>query len=79
MRISIGPAKRDGRSKVVFDRPIEKTEIHRDPSGQVRINLVASGIYDTSRYRYSIELDESEVGSLGVHASAETPQRPVDP
>ncbi|EZQ13788.1 hypothetical protein CF98_23955 [Halopseudomonas bauzanensis] len=55
MEIYIEPAKRAGKRKLIRRSSLQPTEVHRDANG-VRISVEAEGIYDSSRYLYTIKL-----------------------
>jgi len=70
MRISVQPAKRNDRVKVIYDHPMTSDDVSLGPSGEVSLLLVAGDLYNSgSRFRYTLNLTSDEVQLLS----------PVDP
>ena len=64
MRMLVGPAKREGPSRTIFDRPLIDGDLKPGTDGPV-ITIEAEGIYsDDSKYRYLIEFTLGELEAL---------------
>ncbi|HWK64423.1 MAG TPA: hypothetical protein VNS34_05760 [Rhizobiaceae bacterium] len=64
MRIHVGPAKRPGNERTIFNQPLGKEEIASE-GDEVSLSFCALGIYDgQSQYRYTMKLSRSELLSL---------------
>ncbi|TKT78442.1 hypothetical protein [Aquamicrobium sp. LC103] len=63
MRIYVEPAKRPGRKKLISKQSLNAGDIERDGDCLV-LTFEADGIYDASRYRYTIELCPECVAAL---------------
>ena len=84
MHMSVGPAKREGRSKTIFDAPLTVELFRSDPDGGAVITLHTTGIYDDKgQYRYVLKLSRDELelllGSSALDGGAATPHRPHRP
>lgn len=76
MRVHVGPAKRPGNERTIFNQPLEQGEIASD-GDDVCLSFCAVGIYDgQSQYRYTMKFSRSELrsiltaGSSGEHLEA---------
>jgi hypothetical protein len=70
MRISVQPAKRNDRVKVIYDHPMTSDNVSLGPDGRVSLLLIAGDLYNSgSRFRYTLNLTADEVQLLS----------PVDP
>ena len=64
MRMLVRPAKREGTSRTIFDRPLIDGDVKSGTGGPV-ISIEAEGIYsDDSKYRYQIEITLGELEAL---------------
>ena len=63
MEVYVEPAKRAGRKKLIRKAPIAKNNIIRDDDA-VMLSFEAEGIYDKSRYRYTIRLTRDSLATL---------------
>ena len=77
MRMLVRPAKREGTSRTIFDRPLIDGDVKPGTGGPV-ITIEAEGIYsDDSKYRYQIEITlgelEALIGSSGPALGAGRP------
>ena len=77
MRMLVRPAKREGTSRTIFDRPLIDGDIKPGTDGPV-ITIEAEGIYsDDSKYRYQIDFTlgelEALIGSSGPALGAGRP------
>ncbi len=64
MRISVQPAKRDDHVKIIFDRSLTSDDVRPRQQGGASLLLVAAGLYDGSRFRYTLDLAAEEVRLL---------------
>jgi hypothetical protein len=64
MRISVQPAKRDDRVKVIFDRTLTSSDLQPGAQRGASMLLVVDGLYDASHYRYTLEFAEEEMQLL---------------
>lgn len=70
MRIRMGPAKREGNHRLIFDRELCGKELVSRSDAEVAISIFADPLYkksrypDNSRYRYEIILSATEVAQL---------------
>lgn len=64
MRMQMGPAKRAGSPKLVFDRNLRTENIEWRDDGGISISISANGIYDNSTYSYTIDLSREELRFL---------------
>lgn len=65
MRISVQPAKRNDRVKVIYDHPMTSDDVSPGPDGEVSLLLVAGDLYNSgSRFRYTLKLTADEVQLL---------------
>jgi hypothetical protein len=64
MRMQMGPAKRAGSLKLVFDRHLGMENVAWRGDGAIAISIAANGIYDNSTYSYTIELSPEELRFL---------------
>lgn len=55
MEIYVEPAKRPGKRKLIRKSTLDPAEIGQEFGG-IRLSIEAAGIYDNSRYRYTIKL-----------------------
>ena len=55
MEIYVEPAKRPGKRKLIRKLSLRSTDIDKE-NGGIRLSVEADGIYDNSRYRYTIKL-----------------------
>ncbi|MGS1095888.1 hypothetical protein ACVCNR_15020 [Aquamicrobium terrae] len=60
MEIYVEPAKRPGKRKLIRKSTLEPTEIDQEHGG-IRLSIEAAGIYDDSRYRYTIKLSRENL------------------
>ncbi|TKT79183.1 hypothetical protein [Aquamicrobium sp. LC103] len=63
MKIYVEPAKRPGRRKLISRQTLSASDIERDGECLV-LSFEADGIYDASRYRYTIELCPECIAAL---------------
>ncbi|MGN6535618.1 MAG: hypothetical protein ACTHKQ_07795 [Mesorhizobium sp.] len=65
MRISVQPAKRNDRTKIIFDCPLTTDAVQLGAHGAASILLVASDLYNSgSRFRYTFDLEAEDVRLL---------------
>ncbi|QDC00332.1 hypothetical protein [Mesorhizobium sp. 8] len=65
MRISVQPAKRNDRVKIIFDRPMTIDDVQIGLQGGASLLVVAGDLYNSgSRFRYTLDLTADEVGLL---------------
>jgi hypothetical protein len=70
MRVRMGPAKREGNHRLIFDQELSGRELASPSDEEVAISIAAdplhrkSGYRDNSRYRYEIVLSAREVERL---------------
>jgi hypothetical protein len=65
MHMSVGPAKREGRSKAIFDAPLTVEAFRIGPDDGAVITLHTTGIYDDKgQYRYVLKLSRDELELL---------------
>lgn len=70
MRIRMGPAKREGNHRLIFDRELSGKELVSRSDAEVAISIAADPLYkksrhhDNSSYRYEIILSATEVAQL---------------
>jgi hypothetical protein len=63
--MSVGPAKREGRSKTIFDTPLTVEAFRIGPDGGAVVTLHTTGIYDDKgQYRYILKLSRDELELL---------------
>lgn len=61
MRVHVGPAKRPGNERTIFNQPLGQEEIAMD-GDEVCLSFCAAGIYDgQSQYRYTMKFSRSEL------------------
>jgi hypothetical protein len=64
MRMLVRPAKREGTSRTIFDRPLIDGDVKPGTDGPM-ITIEAEGIYsDNSKYRYLMEFTFAELEAL---------------
>lgn len=74
MRVHVGPAKRPGNERTIFNQPLGRQEIAAD-GDEVCLSFCAVGIYDgQSQYRYTMKFSRSEL--LSILAIGGTDQQP---
>ncbi len=74
MRVHVGPAKRPGNERTIFNQPLGRQEIAAD-GDEVCVSFCAVGIYDgQSQYRYTMKFSRSEL--LSILAIGGTDQQP---
>ena len=70
MRVKMGPAKRAGNHRLIFDRELSGKELISRSDAEVAISISAdplhkkSGYRDNSSYRYEIILSATEIAQL---------------
>ena len=70
MRVRMGPAKREGNHRLIFDQELSGKELISRSNAEVAISITAdplhrkSGYRDNSRYCYEIILSATEVAQL---------------
>lgn len=66
MLVSIGPAKRLGTRKTVYDKPIDASEVHFEGDRAV-LTIFADGLYGKGgSYRYELLLTPEDLRLLGL-------------
>ncbi len=82
MRVRVGPAKRDGADRVIFDQELSRSEVCAEPETGIAISITAEPVHkksryhDNSSYRYQIVLSAAEVLELAkrVIAAQQVPE-----
>jgi hypothetical protein len=65
MRVSVGPAKRPGARKVIYDKVVEAREVDTE-GDRATLTICAKGMYGKGgRYRYEIQLTPEDLRLLG--------------
>ena len=65
MRLQVCPAKRQGRPRTIFDRPLNAGDFGPVIAGRVLLSIDAEGLYaDGSHYRYVMEFTLDEFRSV---------------
>ncbi len=65
MLVSVGPAKRPGDRKVIYDKVIEASEVDTE-GDRATLTIFARGMYGKGgRYRYEFQLTPEELQLLG--------------
>ena len=66
MQIRVGPAKREGSSRTIFDRSLFAADVRvQKAEASIGLSIVAGGIYpDGSTYRYELEFGVDELQTL---------------
>ena len=73
MRVRMGPAKREGNHRLIFDQELSGRELASPSDAEVAISIAADPLHrksryrDNSRYRYEIVLTATEVERLMKH------------
>lgn len=74
MRVHVGPAKRPGNERTIFNQPLGRQEIATD-GDEVCLSFCAVGIYDgQSQYRYTMKFSRSELLSILAIGGTEQPE-----
>lgn len=64
MRVHVGPAKRPGNERTIFNQPLEQEEI-ASQGDEISLSFCALGIYDgQSQYRYTMKFSRRELVRL---------------
>lgn len=61
MRVHVGPAKRPGNERTIFNQPLGQEEI-TSVGDEICLSFCAMGIYDgQSQYRYTMKFSRKEL------------------
>lgn len=61
MRVHVGPAKRPGSERTIFNGPVGRQEVASE-GDEVCLSFCAAGMYDgQSQYRYTMMFSRSEL------------------
>ncbi len=64
MRVSVGPARRFGTRKTIYDKPIEAREVHCEDDRAI-LTICAEGRGKDESYRYELQLTPEYLQLLG--------------
>ena len=65
MRVKVGPARRLGDTKTIYDDQLSLAEVNAEKDGAIELSFDALGIRcDKSRYRYKLKLSREDISKI---------------
>ncbi|TYR29384.1 hypothetical protein FY036_21140 [Mesorhizobium microcysteis] len=63
MQVYVEPAKRAGRRKLISEAQLTRSNVDRS-NDCILLTFEAAGLYDASRYRYTLKLSPESIATL---------------